>query len=280
MKSLRVTSSVSLAGGSTNEDAFGYAGDLAWVIDGASGVASRRYTTAPSDACWYATTLSQTLARMVATKLPLRELLARAIAKMTEAFLSHVKVMPPVAEQPSACVTLVRFGDVGLEYAIIGDCDLLTRDAQNQVHHLRDTRVEPFERPLAHAVQSLARSGVTDPTVIRQSILPQLLDLRRVMNQPQGFDVARFEPDVAARAIAGTLPDVAAPVVLASDGLCRLFDVFEVMTPATFYDQVVSGELEPLAAKLRALEHADAHSLRYARVKAHDDATCIVLERA
>jgi hypothetical protein len=66
-------------------------------------------------------------------------------------------------------------------------------------------------------------------------------------------------------------------VLLASDGLMRLVDVFRLYTASELFAAARTEGLAPLMRLLRAVEHDDVHGHRYPRAKAHDDATGLLL---
>jgi hypothetical protein len=66
-------------------------------------------------------------------------------------------------------------------------------------------------------------------------------------------------------------------VLLASDGLMRLVDVFRLYTAVELFVAARDGGLAPLIRLLRTVEHDDIHGHRYPRAKVHDDATGLLL---
>ncbi len=69
-----------------------------------------------------------------------------------------------------------------------------------------------------------------------------------------------------------------ATILLASDGLTRLVDVFQRYNTRAFFDAARERGLEALLTELRALEAADPDCRQFPRAKVNDDATGLLLE--
>jgi hypothetical protein len=93
-------------------------------------------------------------------------------------------------------------------------------------------------------------------------------------NRPGGFWVAAADPSVADEAIVGDLPlgDVAS-VALLSDGASRIVDLFALADWPEVVTLLASTGPDELIRRVRAAEDEDPRGARWARGKAHDDAT-------
>lgn len=272
-----IVDSLSRAGRDVNEDAFGATGDLAWIIDGATGVSERRFTPDVSDARWYAETLNRTLAELAQRpSCRLGPLLATAIHQTSAAFNVFGGELQETHDPPSASVAIVRVHDDMIEYAILGDCAVLVRSGRGVVS-LNDRRIEPFERVIVERAHSLAVSGIRDMHAAREALLPALRELRDHMNRPGGYYVASLDPAVAENAVTGVIQGVRPPLVLVTDGFMRLYEVFGAYTATSFYERATTAGLDALYRELRRMEDDDADLTRHARVKQKDDASSLVI---
>ncbi len=126
---VRILDVAALAAGPINEDRAGAAGDLAWVIDGATDVVDAPLTSYPTDASWIAETLDtqlRDLATVAATDLAL---LPATLAPRLETAFQRVAKWQPTGRQehPSASGLIVRAKDTRLKYVVVGDCSLVLR---------------------------------------------------------------------------------------------------------------------------------------------------------
>jgi Protein phosphatase 2C len=274
---LRIAHRWSSAGDRINEDALGWSQGAAWVIDGASGIARSRFTSAESDAQWYARAIGEALARHVddSTR-TLPQIFAAAVEEVRSAFVRLSGGAFEPFEAPSASAALVRTDGERVEYAVLGDCALILREA-GSLRLVHDARVLELERPILDHLRSLLCAGVRAPEQLRREILPMVMAMRARMNRPDGYWVLSLDPAAAEHALTGTLqPAPGAPLVLLTDGFTRLIDGFATCTVEAFHARASEGGFERLHDELRALERADPEAQRFPRLKLSDDATGIV----
>lgn len=277
MNGLRIIHACSRAGGSANEDAQGSSARAAWVVDGATGLSTRRFTSDESDARWFARAVSAALARR-ADDLSLQpaEVLAAAIEEVAAAFRELAADGFVALEAPSASVAFVRVHGERLEYAVLGDCAVLARTPEPgaPLHVVRDARVAELERPILARLAELRRAGVSDLDELRAELIPLVLAMRALMNRPEGYWVMGLDPAAAAHALTGELDArEGMPIVLASDGFTRLFETYDACTAEDFHERAVAEGFDALYRSLRDIERADAEVLRFPRLKPCDDAT-------
>jgi hypothetical protein len=116
-----------VASGAVNEDRAGAAGDISWVIDGATDVVETTLTGAPSDANWIADHLDAALKDIAASQPTDLSELPSMTAKRLAADFARDAIRQPKgkSEHPSASAMIVRSCCEGLQYVSIGDCSLL-----------------------------------------------------------------------------------------------------------------------------------------------------------
>ena len=98
------------------------------------------------------------------------------------------------------------------------------------------------------------------------------------MNEPTGYGVFSLTPTPMRFVRTGqVVMQEGGHVLLATDGLMRLVDVFGCYNARNLLDAAVSNGLEALLRELRGIETSDADGHRYPRAKAYDDATGLLL---
>lgn len=100
------------------------------------------------------------------------------------------------------------------------------------------------------------------------------------MNMPEGYGVFSITPTPAHFIHAGTHAlEPGAHVLLASDGLMRLVDVFQRYSAAELFDAITQRGVAELVAEVRAMEMEDADCIAFPRAKRHDDASGVLIRR-
>jgi hypothetical protein len=268
------------ASGRVNEDRAGTAKDYAWVIDGATDVVERPLTGAATDADWIAGRLDAVFSMLAATPpVHLAILPELAAARLASEFACEAKRAPiDKTEHPSASAIVVRACETGLDYVYLGDCTLLAESLSGFVRVGVD-EIAAGDPQLATALAALhASHGGLEADTARARIWPSIKAGRAAINEPDGYGVFSITPTpkhfVRASQIA------MAPgghVLLASDGLMRLVDVFRLYTSPDLFAAARNEGLAPLFRLLRMVECEDAHGHRYPRAKSNDDATALLL---
>lgn len=242
-----------------DEDAAGVLGEVAVVLDGA-GVPQRFRAGCRHSVAWYSHTLAaHLLARAQDSAVGLRDALAEAIVAVSAL---HEGECDLAAGGPSATVVAVRRTHEHLEHLVLSDSSLLLCGTDGEVTRISDTRVDE---------------------VVRSETSAEVIESRR--NAPDGFWVARHEPEAAAQALAGRTP--LAHLVsahLVSDGITRAVDLLGLHDDAS----LARAAGEDPAALVRALRAAErelragerarpiGRSARPPR-KPHDDATVLTI---
>lgn len=266
--------------GPVNEDRLGAAGQLAWVIDGATDIVEAPLAGAHSDADWLAGQLDAAL-RQIATSPPdnlalLPDLLT---GTLKAAFERAARRLPAGRnEHPSATGLIVRAGERGLDYVAIGDCTLLV-DAGNAVERVGIDATDAGDQWLATVIgdiQSVDRAAT--PASTWRRIVSTIGANRALMNTAGGYGCFSITPTPATFIKSGTL-DVRPgdTLLLASDGLMRITDVYHNLTVEQVMSRARTGGLASLIGELRAIEAADADCRTYPRAKVRDDATGLLL---
>lgn len=271
----------SLPGTRINEDGCGLHGAHAWIVDGATGISDRLIMAAPSDAAWLSAIIGERLIQGIPTGATDAALLTDLQCEIERAF--EIAIAPQAgsigAIGPSACLGLIgisasdRQGALWLRGSFLGDVVALL-PVEGRILRWTDERAKRFEQ------LTLAALGVGGhrPDGMTEQVRRQILENRSKLNRPDGYWVVnprrpwagsalRFEAEIEADA----------PIVLATDGFMRLVDVFRVYTDVSLHEALAEGRGDELLDELRERERRDATARTFRRVKAHDDATVLVI---
>jgi hypothetical protein len=188
---------------------------------------------------------------------------------------------PPVGrdEHPSASAIVIRCTDAGdIEYVSLGDCTLIV-ETDGTFAFVGVDEAEAGDRWVADALRGQALDDTTrEAPLTRADLLPRLRKQRGFMNTPSGYGIFSITAPQVSAIRHGTLPikDLSR-ILLASDGLMRLVDVFRLYDAKRLFAAAWANGLAPLFDELRAIENQDADCGHYPRAKVSDDATAVLL---
>lgn len=257
-----------------NEDTAGFAGDIAWVIDGATPLWDSIGLPAASDPAWYAREFARLLAETdlerVAGQLKhdggvptssadgrlARGVLRDALVRM-DALAGSI-----VGEErelfPSAAVTVAVAVDEGVEVAALADCQAVILGGAGSWDHCG---TGTWDRADGQQTALATRAAKDRARLMRE---------RRDRNKPGSLWVARREPDAVDHARTGFYLG-ATDVVLASDGAWRAVELGIVDVPGFATAASAQPGLTNLLAQLRHAQRASG--------EVADDTTIIAIRR-
>lgn len=279
-----VVDSISLASDANNEDRFGHEGGvLAWVIDGATDVLEEPLLGAGSDAAWFAEAAHGALAA-VAHEPPadLADLPAQICLAVATRFQGAASRKPAGRhEHPSATAIIVRARDGRIEYVSVGDCALIAR-SETELHVVGLGGKEAGDRSTAQAVASFqAQNCTASPEDAKAHMWPKIRAQRARINMPDGYGALSLTAPPPQFVVTGGFESMTGGhVLIASDGLTRLTEIYRRYDPRQLLDAAIERGLQALVTELREIETADASCRAYPRVKATDDATAVLLRIA
>jgi hypothetical protein len=278
--SLEVVEVVTSAGGPVNDDRAGASGSLAWVIDGATDLVAPTLTGEVSDAAWFAARMDELLrnGREIA-ETPLAELPAYLAERLSAAFAQARRRKPAGREEyPSAAGIIVRAHATQLEYVSLGDCSLLA-EQEGGICHVGVDEEEAGDRWAVEEIASyLSRDSGATIVAARQDLWTKFAAVRARMNIDGGYGIFTITPPPTHLVRAGTIAvEPGAYVLLATDGLLRLVDVFRRYDHKRLLEAARIRGLAFLLDELRAIESADPDCAEYPRTKVSDDATGVLL---
>ncbi|MEU2063773.1 protein phosphatase 2C domain-containing protein [Streptomyces sp. NPDC013455] len=208
---------------------------------------------------WYTARLGGALTELTlcGRDLTLPEILARAIRRTADAHADTCDLSHP--RTPQATVVLARWSAGTVEYLVLSDSALLLRGPDGTVTPVLDDRLARLPR------SALATDAMVDANL---------------RNKEGGFFTAAADPDVAARAVTGTVPrrEVRALAAL-TDGATRWTETFREGDWTALFDVVAKEGARGLVDRVRELEAADREERAFLRrSKTHDDATVVYVE--
>lgn len=263
----------SIAAGEHNEDAYGHHETCLWVLDGATGVTERACTEGPTDAAWLARATSEAVRHASHAGLPLRALLHRVEDEVAARFRAQPGAAAGEIDMPTTCLGIVRIDGDAIELTAIGDIAIAVAVPGAPVHVYSDDTLAPFAARTMAALEDAMRA-TADRDEIWRRLRPLIHENRDAANRPGGYRVVHPGRPWAAAADIHRLPALPGTTILmASDGLWRLVDLFGAHAPHALLHAVREEGLDALFARLRAMEVEDAACARYLRVKVSDDAT-------
>lgn len=248
------------------EDACGFRGAAAWIIDGATTLLEPLGLPAASDPQWLAQRLTMALAEC-ATE-PTADRGVRALMASALTAIDHDATRLVGSERvrfPSAAVSVAQLNADGVEVASLADCTVVVRTHDGGTHVVRAALADAGVDAAAAEARTGAGAGFPAPDA-RADLLRRDRELR---NTPGHLWVARREPEAARHALVVQLPRPEL-MVMASDGAWRAVDLGLVAGPAEF--------LARTATTLDALELMLELRREQARIgEVADDATVLTL---
>lgn len=273
---LTLVESLSLAGDRTkqNDDAFGFAGASAWVIDGATDLDDTPLTGAASDAAWLAHALNAHLHNALSED----DLRARVRAASTAARDDYLRQAggPPQErwKQPIASLLICVEHDDQIAGLHLGDCRAFALGADGALMEGGPTPAHAE----AEAKLASEQSDPHKPLLQRAEAIAVLRRMRANANRPGASWTFSLDPACADHAALWAFKlHRPAHLLLATDGFAALADCYGAYDGAALVRAALDKGLQELGRELRAIEAADALRTRHPRFKASDDATALLL---
>lgn len=277
---LKILDIVSTGATAANEDRAGAAGSLAWVIDGATDVLETPLVGPGTDAAWFAEALHREFGKHARAPAPSLSALPAFAAAATASAFARCARRPPRErhENPSAAAVVVGAAPSGIDILSLGDCALIAEIPSGPYVSGISER-DAGDRWVVEALAEHApAAGFASPAAARALLWPKLRIARNRLNTEDGYGIFSTVP-TPERFVKLQRLSLApgARVLLASDGLTRLVDVFRRTDANGLFDAALTRGIASLVAEVRTEEASDADCTRFPRAKAHDDATGLLL---
>jgi serine/threonine protein phosphatase PrpC len=266
--------------GRANEDRAGSADAAGWVLDGTTGLSSRRLLPGASDAAWFVAAVDEALRRHLPMGLEVCATLRRSVLDVRERFAAAaLQPADEELERPAASLALARRGPGGdLELASVGDCHILLRDARGKVEVFGSSPVSELDRQVVARLVELRAQGVEGYAEAWDHLVGVIRRNRTLANRDGGYWVLdlgeRWLPHVERRVCVWRPGE---PLLLVSDGFYRLVDTFGFYTDQELLEAAQEDGLAELGRQLRTAEGEDPECVRHPRIKVHDDATALLV---
>lgn len=273
---------LSEAGGAFNEDRAGFISRAAWVLDGSGPLTERRFTPEKNDVHWFVGTWDRFLRHSLAQK-DMREALHQGMGFLRGKFSRYADgASVSRLDLPSAAIAAVKVHQGILEYFVLGDCTLILREKNGNLHYFKDDRVEPFDRKAAERIcadRSICPMESSGNGAFSEEALEILRHNRLLKNTEEGYPILEFDFEALKKGFYGRMPvEKGSEAILMTDGFSSLIDRYKKYTPSELLLQIKERGLEELYAELRSIESTDRDMAHYPRLKRHDDASIIYMK--
>jgi serine/threonine protein phosphatase PrpC len=271
--------SISSPNAAINEDAVGATSSAAWAIDGATGVSDRPPLVAgTTDAAWLAGALNAALHAAFAAPQPQpMRTLADVEAQLRTDFLAVDRTpATPASHQPTAALAVAALQEQTLHLLGIGDCRIIYEEHTGEVGEFNPSAIGPVEALIiAERRRLMTEYPGEDPWPrLKAFIRP----FRERANQEGGYSIVHPTRPWTTRIVRQTRERRKIQrLLLLSDGLYRLVDVFAAVTVTGLMQAAVAKGLSTLSSELRALEDQDRDCTKYPRVKTYDDTSGVLI---
>ena len=240
-----------------NEDIFGVEGNIAWIFDGAS-------RTNPSEQVTrdFVLALSAGVRQAIlAGEMDLRKIGKHGVDNAIQRLKTDNSKIPP-----SAAGLICKIQGNTLRYLVLGDVTMIVR-SQNSISIVRDP--SSVQREVAFLQEAIAA----------QQSLGEVIDQRRSQMNIEGgywiWSISKEAVDHAYLSQFAVSPN--SWVLLASDGLLRLVDVFRSINHDELMLLAMSKGCDFIIDMVRDLERADDDCSSFPRVTVRDDASGLLL---
>jgi hypothetical protein len=271
---LTLVESISLAGdrAKQNDDAFGFTGNRAWVIDGATDLHDAPLTGAASDASWLAHHANVFLHQ---TGHDVRQAVRMASVTAAREFALEVKDRAYERWQsPIASVLMLETMAYGVRGIDLGDCRIFALDASGTVH-VAGGPVGARDAEVAAAAQ---QTDTDKPLLQRSATIDMLRRSRASLNQPGAHWTFGLDPECVDHARGWAFEfEKTAHLLMMTDGFAVLADQYGAYDPAGLVRAAVEKGLQELGREIRAIENDDAGGAAHPRFKKSDDATALLM---
>ncbi len=272
---LTFVEAISLAGdrAKQNDDACGFAGARAWVLDGATDLDDAPFMGGASDAAWIAHFANANLHET--RNHDLRGVIRGASAAAAQAFQQRLGVRTYQRWQsPISSLLIVEETKSGVDGLDLGDSRVFALDANGAVF----VAGGPDDAADDESALAAGQKDKHEPLLRRGETVDMLRRMRAELNQPGSRWTFCLDPACAdhARAFAWELARPA-HILLMTDGFSALVDRYRAYDAADLVRAALEIGLHELGRKLRAIEDADASATQHPRFKKSDDATALLM---
>lgn len=260
-----------------NEDFVYGTDEFGVLLDGATGLNGKKFTTGNSDAQYWSHLLGSKLVERIQEycSQTLKQNISAALTSAAEEYFQNIGMENPPEDidLPSCTLSCFKIHDKIAEFAILGDSPLIIKHKE-QIDVFIDEKLTANEETAIDMIKSYLKDGLSFQEA-RQKISPLLEKFRNEKNTEEGYAI--LDPTMRGLKKVGYYKfpvEEINSVILCSDGFYRLVDVFEVLTNETLEQSIQNYQKAvEWINKLRQLEKQQNSLRDYIRLKESDDAS-------
>lgn len=259
-----------------NEDSIGSCGNLAWVIDGASGLSKKKWFSHKSDVRAYVDFWQYYLKEASCSKKNIKDILKDGILKIKKEFNINKSEKE---DFPSAAISVIRKIENELEYFILGDCSLLYEDFSQKIY-FKDKRVNFYDDQVINYMKNKYGKTLFEEKFefsYPKDVLEELKKNRTQKNK--GYWILELQEQAIDKGIYGKiLMKQDAKVLLMSDGFSAIMDSYKLLDEIEMFKNIKQKGLKCILKNLRTAEDKDKEGINFPRLRCHDDASAVYIE--
>ena len=256
-----------------NDDACGFAGGRAWVIDGATDLHAAPLTYAASDASWIAHFANARFHGGEGGDLTMALRGASAAAAEAFAVMTQGRAVERW-QSPIASVLMIEARDGAVSGADLGDCRVFALDADGAPQIVGG----PGDAGDNESKLAAQQTDAHKPLIQRTRTIDMLRRIRASMNSQGAHWTFGLDPACADHARTWTLTlKRPAHLLLMTDGFAALADRYDAYDAGDLVQAALRRGLHDLGRELRGIEAKDASAAKHPRFKASDDATALLM---
>lgn len=268
---------ISVTHKSSNEDCFYLADDLAFVIDGASGLDKVNITNEISDAAWYSHKLKEGILKYQKES-EIRNVLSLALREVNDKY-RNIAGFEKVKDFPSAVIAMARKKDEFIEVFVLGDCMLVLEKNDLEIERIEDTRIEKFDKKaILYGIQK-SKEVDLDFCDTKEFYHNILVENRNKKNKKNGYfclsdEVSAINEGYVRRYNADDLKSIS----IMSDGFSQIINLFHLYDDKSFVTAISNKDINDIYSELYEVQNKDDKMNLYPRLSKSDDATLLYFE--
>lgn len=267
--------------GDVNEDFVTVTQQSAWVIDGATGLTDRVFSSEESDGYWIAKKYDERIKDYINESEELSVIIQRCAEEIREEYKKMTEESSiDEAAKPSAAIALLRWEEDQIEYFVLGDCGFLAFNRRSQIKNVFGEGPRKYDEAVINDLHNLVTNEELEYEEAYEHVRPQLKEHRRLKNSPSGYWTLGLSAEAIDHADVGSLStNEITSGLLMTDGFEVINTVFDVFKnwKAT-HDYLETNGLNRGIRVLRDIERGDPACRRYPRLKPSDDASVVILK--
>ncbi len=267
-----------------NEDVCGFKENIAWVIDGATGLNGKNFMPSETDARWYSLWWDKYLRDNITDNISLELLIKRGIREIRAEFERNLSDSHGLGfedilklDYPSASIALIRLNEDNMEYFVLGDCRIYTDNSC--IPKIADETISNFDSQVFESMRNLNDFGYINFTEIKERVMDQIIENRLKNNIEGGYWILSFDEKAVDNAVCGICKiSENMKVLMASDGYYAICDKYGIFEEKDLLKLSFDRGIVSLFDALRKFENNEDKVRFIPRFKKMDDCTCLMFK--